>query len=231
MPNFSGVVAPTEGARIEISADGGATWKVVPGVASIIESGGDNPTRETTDFQGVSQQVGQARPPTLEVAISGYGAAKHSAFAALRAAKIARSVLHFRWTTAEQVVFARGPAGNTAAIAAADGAVTFAGNNQPKLAEPTFGPGDALKSIAGNGDVTYYTIETIDEDGDAVVEPRPANNVQASAYEIVVPGLRRPSFAARVPVFGNAGLESESNLSTSLTLAPLAVLPDLEIAR
>ncbi len=223
MSQYASIASPTENARVELSADSGATWQFIPGTASVTESGGESPTREQVTFTGVNQITGKARPPTVEFSIAGYAAA-HAVHQLLKARKESGALTHFRYTFEEQELQAVTGAPNTVAIATT-GVVTFAGDS-PDFTEAQFGPGVAIK--VGS---KYYVVDTISSSGAVKVAPAPNAAVSATAsYSIVVPGLQRPSFPARIQTFDNISADSESQVATTLSVAPIASLPALVIA-
>ena len=60
-----------------------------------------------------------------------------------------------------------------------------------------------------------------DVDGDF-----PSGAVAAGVYRIDIPSLRRGPFPAGIRIAGNASLEAEGDLTTTLSLAPQSQLPE-----
>jgi len=227
MSQRSSVAVQTENGRVEILSDG--SWIDIPGVSSISESGGDAPTRTVATFQNTIQHTGNVQPPSISIAIAGY-VPVHPTYKLIDDAKKANNPLTFRYTFGEVEV--RPQAQNTmAAIAQTTGVVTFSGTGEhPDFTTEELGRGMALK--IGN---RYFVIQSISATGavtvvDGATLEAPSAQVAAAGYSVVIPPVRRPAFSARIMVMGNLEAGSESDLSTTLDLAPLAILPDWEIA-
>jgi len=225
MAQYAPIVTPTEGATFELQESGSSDWLTLPGVAAVSESGNEAPTREVVTFAGTSQQVGQARPPTIEITISAY-TPLHRTDRILRDALINNTLLNFRYTFLGQTLRTFSGAANTVAIATT-GIVTTAGTSRPSWDDEEFGPGLGIRV----GTRTYI-IDSISADANPVVTVNPAPTTQVAAtadYSIILPSVRRPSFVARVAAWANTDAGSESALATSLSLAPTAILPRMQI--
>jgi len=226
MAQYNSIVTPTEGATIEFQAQGTTEWITMPGVASISESGNEAPSREVATLQNVVQQSGNVRPPSIEFAIAAY-APLHDSNRVLRDALVNNKTLSFRYTFLGQTLATVAGAGNTMGIAT-NGDMTFAGTTTVDFTDEAYGPGLALKPAGGNN---YYIIYTISSSGDVVVKPAPSSPVAAVVgYTVEIPSIRRPSFPARVTAWDNLDAGSEAQLATTLSIAPTAVLPSMEVA-
>ena len=78
------------------------------------------------------------------------------------------------------------------------------------------------------GDDVYEVI-SVTAAGVVTVQPSPGSAEPAAAYTIVIPEYRRGPFAAKVSTAGNMSLASESDLTTTITFASTALLPDVVI--
>lgn len=226
MAQYSSVAVQTESGRVEIMSSG--SWVDIPGVSGISESGGDATTREINTFQNTIQHTSNVKPPTISISIAGY-VPTLPIYKTIDDAKRGNRPLTFRYTFAEQEIRPSSGNGNTAAIAQTTGAVTFAGDT-PDFTVEELGRGMALK--IGN---RSFVITTISENGavtvvDGATLVAPTAQVAASPFSVVIPSQRRPAFSARIMTFANLDGASEGDLNTTLDIAPLAVLPDWEIA-
>ena len=196
----------------------GSNWIPVPGITSYAESGGEAPERDVVAFSGVAKRTGHPRLPSIEM--NAVFAPAHSAWQALRTAADAGTVLKFRFTTKKETVEAITGTGNSVAIDLA-GDVTFAGN---KPDAKLMGPGQVIQ-IGGNS----HVIDTVSDAGAVKVKPAPDPAVGATeTYSIVLPSMRR-AFNAAVRLAGLASIDSEGDMTTTLTLAPRTSLPNWEI--
>jgi len=231
MSQYSSVAVQTENGRVEILNNG--NWIDVPGISGISESGGDASTREVPTFQNVIQHTGNVRPPTVSISIAGY-VPVHPTFKIIDDAKKGNRALTFRYEFPESEVRASA-ANTTAAVAMTTGVVTFGGTGEnPDFTVEELGRGHALK-IGSGASARYMVITAISSTGavtvvDGATLEAPTAQVAAAAYSVVVPPMRRPAFAARIMTFANLEAGSEADLSTTLDIAPLAVLPNWEIA-
>ena len=207
-------------AELEFSTDGTA-WAELPFLGDIEASGGEPPTSEVVTFKGVGQVVGHDRLPSLTVQVPAH-APHHSSWRALAEANRAAKPLHFRLRTKE--VELAGSGTGTAAIAAS-GAVTLnptvADDHPIDWRSDLFGVGLGIK-IGGK----VYTVDAISGAGVPTVDPGPEAAVAAAKYTVVTPRLRLGSFLARVAGLGSFSLPMEGALNKTLTLNPLAPLPD-----
>ena len=212
----------SEFAKLEYSADSGATWNKVPGINGYTESGGEAPERDVVTFDGAAKRSGHPRVPSIEV--SAVYTPAHAAWKALRKASIDGTLLDFRFITKEVPQFTAIGSTNTVAIAAT-GVVTFAGTVKPDFQSGKIGLGQVIEVGSGT-----YVIDSISDATPPLVKVKPATAVTAaSGYKIVLPSMRRGPFSSTVRLAGNVSLESEGDMSTTLTLAPIAQLPEWEI--
>jgi len=222
MSQYSPVITQTEDALVEIRESGG-NWMFLPGVASISETGSEAPTREVSTFSAKVQIVGNVSPPTIEFSIAGF-TPLHRTTKILRDARDDNSLISFRYRFEGRTLDSSGT-GNTASIATS-GAVTFSwqdsDNPTVDFTEEHIGPGAAIK-IGAN----YHIIDTISATGVVTVYPAPSAQVAAAVFTVEVPPLYRPAFPARVMTFDDTDAGSESQLATTLSIAPTAVLPQM----
>lgn len=224
----------SELAKVEYSIDNGVSWRILPGCSSYSETGGEAPERDVIAFEGATKLTGTPRVPSVD--ISAVIAPLHPSWRQMRAFMLDKSSALFRLVTKSRTAWAAlAGAGNTAAVAIA-GAVTFAkaqGGKVPNLVDARYGPGQVLTIGAKT-----FVIDTISGSPPAmvvqayaagVVAPVAAATVAAVGYTISVPALKR-EFEALVRLTSRGSLESESQLTSPLNLAPLAELPDWSIA-
>ena len=212
----------SEFATLEYSSDSGATWHQLPGIQGYTESGGEAPERDVVTFAGVAKKSGHPRVPSIEV--SAAYSPVHASWKAIRKASINGMLLQFRFTTKKDPQFTASGAANTIAIADT-GVVTFAGTMKPDVVGGMIGLGQVIE-VGSDA----YVIDSIRGNPIVVtVKPAPETAVTATdSYKIVLPSLRR-RFSATVRLAGNTALESEGDMTTTLTLAPRAQLPEWSI--
>lgn len=213
----------SEFAKLEYSSDG-TTWIEVPGISGYTESGGEAPERDIVAFSGVAKRSGHPRVPAIEC--SAVYAPAHAAWKAIRVASIKGTLLRFRLTTLEETIESIKGSGNTVAIPTT-GVVAFAGTVKPNFKEGLIGPGQVIKAGSAK-----YVIDSLSDDDSPVVTVKPAPETAVSAtaeYSIVLPSLRRGPFGATVRLADRVSLESESDMTTTLTLAPRGQLPEWEV--
>jgi len=230
----------TENAFIEVQATTGSAppWMVLPGTSGISESGGDAPTRETRTFAAVFTHTGNASPPSISISMNAF-VPIHPTIRTIIDAHRNNDLLNFRYTLAGKVV-KPSVSGNTAAIATT-GVVTFSGGaagealNNASFTREDVGPGMTIK--IGNN---HYVISTISNDGEVTVvgpvngaQPRftaPSAPVSAAPFTVEQPTIRRPGFACRIMNIGNIDAQVDSDVSSTVEIQPISILPQWEIA-
>ncbi len=213
----------SEFVKVEYSPIGG-DWKELPGINGYSETGGEAPERDIVAFSGVAKRSGHPRVPSVEM--NAVYQPAHSAWRAIREAADKGTLLRFRVTTKEEERFAINDSAETVAIADT-GVLTFAGDGKPNFKSSEYGVGMILKLGGEN-----YVIDSVSDADTPVVTvtPAPASDVTAATdYKITVPSLRRGPFSATVRIVGNVSLESEGDMTTTLTLAPRGQLPEWSI--
>ena len=214
----------SEFVKVEYASVSDATWKELPGVNSYSETGGDAPERDIVSFSGVAKRSGLTRVPSVEM--NAVYQPAHAAWRAMRVAADKGTVLRFRVTTKEEERFAIDKTGHTVAIPVT-GVVAFAGDDKPDFTTGEYGVGMAVK-VGGK----KHVIDSISDAATPVVKVAPAPGTPVGAatdYKIVLPSMRRGPFSATVRIVGNVSLESEGDMTTTLTLAPRAQLSEWEI--
>ena len=209
---------------VKVEHESAGSWIEIPGISSYTESGGEAPERDIVAFSGVAKRSGHPRVPSIEM--NAVYQPAHSAWRALRVASQAGTILRFRATTKEKKPFSLDKTGETVAIAAT-GVVTFAGSEKPDFTSGQFGVGMVIE-VGGE----KYTIDSISSAATPVVKVAPAPDPAVGAardYSIKLPSMRRGPFSATVRIVGNVSLESEGDMTTTLTLAPTAQLPEWSI--
>jgi len=222
MAQYASVQIPTENARVEVRSASGS-WKFIPGVASVTESGGESPTRTVSTLQNKITVTGNVNPPTISISVAAY-VPHHSTMKLIQEALVNNTILQWRYVFQPQTLFTATGNANTVAIATT-GVVTFAGTG-PSLSDEAYGPGIAIKLGSA-----YHVIDSIDgTTGRATVDPAPGSQIAATAdYTIEIPPIYRPSFPARVTMTDNTEAGSESSLATEIGIAPMAVLPQFVV--
>jgi len=223
----------TEDAYVEVQPRTGGDFQSVPGVSGISESGGDSPTRETRTFAAVFTHTGNASPVQISISLNAF-VPVHPTIKLIKDAHKDNDSLNFRYTFRGRIVKPSAGASNTAAIAAngvvtfVDGTVTAPINNESFTREDV-GPGMSIK--IGN---THYIISAISDTGQVTVVSsatlRPLTApVAAAPFTVEQPAIRRPSFSCRIMNTGNIDAQVDSDLTTTLELQPISILPDWEL--
>lgn len=224
----------SEESTVEVSVDNRVTTLFLPGAASISVSGGDAESRTPRDLQDNQRQItGKAGVPTVSIALSFY-APQHPTMRLLKKAKEDGDIIHVRYSTKERE-FYTSPSADTITVDAM-GAVTFtqtvAAAGRPDPTSPGFEVGTLIKTSSES-----FVIVSFDADGanmmvrdaDALDTAGATAITTAAQYKMAVPSLRRPWFACRIVNFDTDDLGEQSQLSTTLELAPRAALPDWEV--
>ena len=221
-------VHTSELAKLEYSNDFGSNWSELPGVTGYSESGGERPERDVVGFGGVTKVTGLPRVPTVE--INAVYPPLHAAWKKMRRAMEKGDEPTFRITTKERLTFAVTTAGNTVEVTVTTGLLAFAGSRKPDFKTARYAPGQVL--VIGT---TKYVIDRISGDDPPKAYVKKLDGTAAAAkaatinYKILTPGLQR-SFPAAVRLTDRGSLDSESQLTTTLSLSPTGELPDWEIA-
>ena len=209
-----------ENAIVEASSDG-VTFFEVPFVGDIESSGSAAPETDIVSLRHQGKITGRLRVPTVRLAIVSY-VPNHSSWATILAAARANTILHWKITTDEAVVFG---ASLTRKVAiATTGALTFSGTGgTPDIDELGLG----MQMKIGTGTVIYSFNEiTKTGSSDPVVSvlPKPGTAVVASAsYKISNPGLVFGPFRGGIREAGSFTLAADSGvLASSLEIAPRA---------
>ena len=210
---------------IEASFDGGSSWGEITGPTSYTESGGDATSRQISTLRGNRQRSGKPGIPT--VAIECIPAPHLRVFRKIKEFAFASKSVQFRATSkASEDIVAKTSGGDTAAVAANTGAVTFAGTS-PSL--DNVAPGDIL--VIGNAKFIIDSFTDADDMKVTDLEGEFKSGVTAAAaYSIQTPQIRRPAYPARVtnpPDLLAVAIDSE--VSLTLNLAPTGNLPDVDV--
>ena len=209
---------------LEISVDGGATYKELPFAGDIEASGGEAPTSEVVTFKRVGTTVGHDRVPSLSVTVPSY-IPHHSSWRDLATQNKAGNPVNVRITTTERLLAASG-AGNTAAIATTgvvtlSPLVTATPGHSIDWRSDLYGVGLGIKSGSA-----VYTVDTISAMGMLTVDPAPAAAVSAAVYSAVGPSLRLGPILSRVVGLAAFSMPAEGALNKTVTIQPLGQLPD-----
>lgn len=214
---------PKPKGKYEISIDGGATWLRLFNITNYDMSGGDREVEETETLdEGTDVSVGPPKPKDISIGInSSVGSAGWDA-AFESYSKEKQAMLRVR--TEVQEIFSNVTAGATLRIAAT-GIVTAV--QLDLTTDKKFKVGRAIV-IAGKG----YLIESITDATHAVVFPKPAEAVAATAdWKLVRRGIE---YKAEIEVLnaGNLSASPGSAFTESLILKQLGdpVKPTLLIA-
>ena len=212
--------------RLEYQPSGSSTWYLVPGIQSDDFSPGETPSEEEESHDGKTSSIGTPGPGTLT--FEAFYNPLHQSFVDLQDAYRDQTALNFRIiTNGRGDLFTASGAGNTAAIDT-DGEVTFAGTAQPDFGSGAFKPGQVLTISTDN-----HRIDTITKSGaayDVTTRPVPGTAVAATInYKIRHPDTRQGGFSAFVTLSGGQSAPAAGTITTSFSLQPEGVLPDVEI--
>ena len=225
---------PGANTKIEVQMKGQTAWTNIPFVADISASGGDAPTSEVLTYQAVGQITGSKRPETLTFAVPSY-IATLPVNKDIRSASVDQENRNFRITTNEGTpafTASSSPGATLGSVAvAADGVVTFSGANMPSMRDFNL---IAIGQVIETGTAQYQIIDIQPGSGSQlprVTVEAPASAVTATpGYQIVTPAIRLGPFLAGVTVAGSFDIPVEGAMSSTVTLAPVSVLPEWDFA-
>ena len=208
----------------------GSSGNEIAAVTSYGETGGEADSREQRGLGGKQARVtGTPGVPQINVQI--LAAPSSKAFRDIAKHQRDQSVEAFELRHAEEVVYAAAASASVASAAiATSGVVTFAGTGTLPTATPNdFGIGMAIK-IGTGGSAKYYDILSISKDETPVftVSNAPGTEVAASAFAIVVPGMKR-STNAKVSDAGKVEVTADGDMTSSITLDPSGNLSDFAL--
>ena len=207
-----------ENAVIDVAEAATGPWTEVVGASDYGEGGGGAPTNSLTTFAGSVTSVGSPEAPTVSTEINAHNPL-------MPAHKILRTGFHgkvsrfFRFTTQAETLLSGHAVTNLLAIAA-DGSVTFSGDDKPSAAVLRIVKPGASIVLAGK---TYTVIAIVA--GFPKVAPTAVVGANAD-YTIQVSSLRRGPFRSRITNYGRVRARAGSFLGTTLELAPDGELPD-----
>lgn len=231
----------TENAIVEVQPKEGGDYIRIVGASGVSETGGDAPTRETRTFAAVYTHTGNASPPSISITMNAFAPISPVARMMIRAYRN-NDALNFRYTFAGRQLEPSAGAGNTAAIAATTGVVTFVPGTTAsnpigieRFQRDDAGPGATIK-IGGK----HYVIKTVSASAVTVVDPTnsdpttgewraPSSQVAASVFSIELPSIRRPGFQCRIMNIGNIDAQVDGDVTSTIEIQPITTLPDWEI--
>lgn len=203
-----------------------ADWEELGGFSSFSFSGNEVSGTEITRMGGNNlQTTGHASAASVSGNLSIYhpqGDLTSRLVDALNATR-PRTYIGFRLHVPEGPVIFNGASPLTAAIARADGAVTFAGvdsgdtdelarmlNSEEVGVGTAIKIGSAIYVISDKGDATGTTLPTVN------VKPFPASDVAGAAFMLVDPLSVYQVNRCRLMTFGNAEIGADGTLTTTI---------------
>ena len=207
---------------VEVSTDGGSSYRAIPGVASVSKSGGDGTTTEVRAMSGVSQTAAPPTPATYTVTLSSL-IPNHPSIALLNAEAESGGLILARFNTVgEQLRPANASAAVDGVTILTTGVATLAGTGaQADLTDRLYNEGTVIQTTTGgnNAALVNYTIDKINKAQEAVVYPAPGTAVStALAYSLRRPGLRETA-SCRIVNIGTWEAGEGAALTGSITLA------------
>ena len=233
---MTGVVGfDTAEAQLQVNlgstAFGGLTgWQVIPGVSGFTEDRAAAPDRDTITFAGTPKKAGKPRVQTVTADVAAWVPTAVT-WKYLRQEFIAERNVSCRLVLQEELLRAESQATDTVAIATT-GVVTFgAGANATELGSDQFAVGMSLQvdgtdyivsewPLLANGDLDRTKVK---------VFPAPTGAVAAKTYKIVMPRIVRGPFACKITSSDTTSLDIESDMATTLNLAPITHIPEYVI--
>ncbi len=209
---------PSEGSTVEVSKDG-TTFSDIPWIGDIAGSGGEAPESDIPTLTAIGKITGAPRVSSISISVLSY-VPNLPVWDTLHDAYANRTPLTFRIRTKEIEQHTASGAGNTAAIAATTGIVTFAGD-KPDFTSNQYEIGLALL-VGGK----RYTISAISSTGVLTVSPAPAAAVTATiSWKIIIPRLQLGDpFLGNVRSMGNFNIPAEGVMNTNLEITPRNLL-------
>ena len=215
-------------AKIEVQRTDltGSPWRRVGGVSQVDFAPGEADTTTDSLFDGTVQTVGAPSPGTVTFTIGSF-IPQQPSWGFILDKQAANENINIRWTTKGQRIHTPDPAG-TFAIAT-DGEITFAAGSEPdlKIASTSLAAGMMIYKTGQTA--LYYVIDQMTEQADGVTfkaytDPLASAVAAQKPYVIDVPNMRYEVTQAGITSAGSIGLESEGRATSSLVVAPTAVL-------
>ncbi len=198
---------------LEVSADSAVTWVDIPGFSDYTENEGDAASTDITAFSGTASLTGLPTPGTVSITLSAI-VPTLPVFATLRDARDNAKSLHFRFMTVEEAIWERADGFDISTA----GVVSF--NTGPTDPAELFSYGMYIKEGTNR-----YPILSVAADGTVMSSPVATAVDEAGAYSVVLPGIRRGPFIARVSGGTSLTAATGGALASTLTLVPKRVLP------
>ena len=216
----------------DLAATPAGTWDLIPGAASVNDSGGDAPSQSSKNFLQSQTSVGAATPPPINIGLDPWIETHPVAAGLLRALREKKAV-NYRKTTAQELVDAI-EAGVRQLTIAAGGAVTFAGSGDADEQQAQWTADDYSVGLAlytpGNSANALWPVKAVADDGALTVvkadlSPVAAGDIISSAedYAIVQPS-EQSSGRCRVVSINTSG-ETDGHYTASLVLQPRQFIP------
>lgn len=225
----AGLGTATENARVQWRRVEDAEWTELPGVSEVTLNPGEAPSRDNVTYQKTTQFTGLPGPGTVDIDCPALVVA-HSSYPTLRKAWKEGEDVMFRWQYEDRLLIKR-TMGREVSIDNA-GAVTF--NAGANIVHPKWGIGNiilgAVIRTGASPDYVYTNVESYTAAGLPTCAPADPEIVDEE-YDVVGPPVFQPEFIARIRIWGGIRGASQSELGSSLMIAPYDVTPDFEVGR
>lgn len=215
MAEIRGGLAGKSGKRstLEVSSNGSDYYEI-PGISAIRI---DKPEAASTTYralEGVLTELSEADIGNITIDVISYLPGTES-WDIVDTASRDNTSLNWRITTSGETLLATTTGADKAEIAAATGAVTFAGD-KPDFSNNKFLVGHAIKI-----GTDYHVISSIDITGNvtSVKVKRPSAAVASAVYSIVMPKYRW-SWVGRVATAGGVSITENAPMASTLTITP-----------
>lgn len=211
------------GTRVEVMLPGASTFRLLPGAASISDSGGDAPSTTSKNFLQSQTSVGAPTPPPETVNIDPY-IGTHPVMNGLHKALRNKAAVGYRSTSAQDEILPVA-AGVRQLTIAAGGVVSFAGTETEAVQKARWMEDDFSIGLALQADGKLWPVDEIAADGTVTVvradlDPVEAGDAIAAAedYAIVQPGERVEGRCRVMSI--NRSAETDGHYTATMVLQP-----------
>lgn len=236
---------PSEGFTLEYKTTAGA-YEAVPGVQDISFAGANAPARDVISANTAAQQfTGKSR--VGQVTVNATAMPQDPAWRAIRDAQYDETLMHFRARWPGTIYFSSAATNGATVSITSAGVTTFAagsgntGEAAPTIAGTPLGRGQMIIGDTG-GTPKAYVVTSITDAGAITVAEAILTGANAGTYAttsitaqttkaftIYSPAPVERVFSATVSQGADLEMSSESEMTTTLVLAPRVRLPDTRV--
>lgn len=217
------------GTRVEVLLPGATDYRLLPGAASLSDSGGDAPSTTSKNFLQSQTSVGAPTPPPETITVDPWIGTHPVSNGLIKALRNKTSV-GYRSTSAQEEILAEA-AGVRQLTIAVGGVVSFAGTEAEATQKARWTEDDFSIGLALLADGNLYPVDSITDDGTVSVvkadlSPIAAGDAVAAAedYAIVQPGERTEGRCRVMSI--NRSAETDGHYTATIVLQPRQFLSE-----